>query len=224
MPRNTAGRRSDSGEVIVVPRVARYLEQVLPERGEVLSAMEREAYRRNIPIVGASVGRLLAALAAAANARRIFELGSAIGYSTLWLALGAHPKARIHYTDRSEAFAEEARVYIERAGFQKQVKFHVTSDAVDAMALVPGEFDLVFNDIDKTGYPRALEAAIPRLRIGGIYVADNCLWSGRVTDGRARDPETTALREHNRLALEDPRLLGVVLPLRDGVFVGTRIQ
>jgi predicted O-methyltransferase YrrM len=217
-----AGRREP--EDIVLPRVARYLEQMLPERGEVLAAMEREAHRRNIPIVGPSVGRLLASLAAATNARRVFELGSAIGYSTLWLALGAHPRARIHYTDRSDAFAEEARVYLDRAGFIKQVKFHVAADAVDALSLVPGEFDLIFNDIDKTGYTRALEAAIPRLRIGGIYVADNCLWSGRVTDGRARDPETRELREHNQRAIEDPRLLGVVLPLRDGVFVGTRIQ
>ena len=210
-------------ESIVNARVERYLQQIMPRRGEVLAAMEREAERRDIPIVGPQVGRLLAALAAAVDARRVFELGSAIGYSTLWLCLGSHPKARIHYTDRSEAFAEEARVYIDRAGLSPKVRFHVMPDAVDALALVPGEFDLIFNDIDKTGYPRAFQAAIPRLRIGGMYVADNCLWSARVTDGRSRDPATRALREHNRLAMEDKRLVGAIVPLRDGVFVGTRI-
>ena len=208
---------------IVSRTVAKYLEQGVPARGAVLTAMEREGRRRDIPIVGPQVGRLLAARAAATNARRVFELGSAIGYSTLWLCLGAHPKARVHYTDRSEAFAEEARVYLDRAGFADRVKFHVMDDAVDALAVVPGEFDLIFNDIDKEGYPRAFRAAIPRLRPGGVYVADNCLWSGRVTDGRAKDAATRALREHNRMALEDDRLVGSILPLRDGVFVGTRI-
>lgn len=210
-------------ERIVDERIERYLDQIAPKRGEVLSAMEREAARRDIPIVGPQVGRLLAALAAAVEARRVFELGSAIGYSTLWLCLGSHPKARVHYTDRSEAFAEEARVYIDRAGLSPKVRFHVMPDAVDALALVPGEFDLIFNDLDKAGYPRALKAAIPRLRIGGVYVADNTLWSGRVVDGRARDAATRAMREHNRMAMEDERLVGTIVPLRDGVFIGTRI-
>ena len=208
---------------IVSGCVERYLEEVLPPRGRVLAAMENEARRRGIPIVGPQVGRLLAALAAATGARRVFELGSAIGYSTLWICLGAHPRARVHYTDRSEACAEEARVYLERAGVLERVKFHVVEDAVDALSVAPGHFDLVFNDIDKAGYPRAFREAIPRLRIGGVYVADNCLWSGRVTDGRSRDAATLALRDHNRMAMEDERLVGTILPIRDGVFVGTRI-
>ena len=91
------------------------------------------------------------------------------------------------------------------------------------LAVTPGEFDLIFVDLDKESYPRALKAAIPRLRLGGLYVADNALWSGRVADGRARDAETRALREHNRLALSDERLVGGILPVRDGLFVGTRI-
>lgn len=208
---------------IVSGCVERYLEEVLPPRGRVLAAMENEARRRGIPIVGPQVGRLLASLAAATGARRVFELGSAIGYSTLWICLGAHPRARVHYTDRSEACAEEARVYLERAGVLERVKFHVVEDAVDALSVAPGHFDLVFNDIDKAGYPRAFREAIPRLRIGGVYVADNCLWSGRVTDGRSRDAATLALRDHNRMAMEDDRLVGTILPIRDGVFVGTRI-
>jgi caffeoyl-CoA O-methyltransferase len=208
---------------IVSSRVERYIESITPSRGDVLAAMEHEAERRDIPIVGPQVGRLLACLAGAVNAKRVFELGSAIGYSTLWLCLGSNPRARIHYTDRSEAFCEEARVYIERAGFASKVRFHAMPDAVDALAVVPGEFDLIFNDIDKSGYPRAYKAAVQRLRIGGLYVADNCLWSARVTDGRARDVATRALREHNRLVMDDERLVGTILPIRDGVYVGTRI-
>ena len=137
--------------------------------------------------------------------------------------VGAHPRAKVHYTDRSEACAEEARVYLDRAGFSKMVRIHTVPDAVDALKVAPGEFDLIFVDVDKEGYPRALKAAIPRLRIGGVYVADNVLWGGRVADGRARDAATRALREHNRLALNDERLVGSILPLRDGLFVGTRI-
>ncbi|MHC4820186.1 MAG: O-methyltransferase [Planctomycetota bacterium] len=208
---------------IVSARVERYLDQVLPGRGAVLAAMEREAKRRDIPIVGPHVGRLLAALSRAVNARRVFELGSAIGYSTLWLCLGAHPKGRLHYTDRSNAYAEEARVYLDRAGFGHRVKFHVTESALDALRVVPGQFDLIFNDIDKVDYPRAFEESIPRLRSGGVYIADNCLWSARVTDGRARDEDTRALREHNKIAIRDKRLLSVILPIRDGVFVGTKL-
>jgi predicted O-methyltransferase YrrM len=208
---------------ILDPRVAKYLEDSIPPRGEVLDAMEREAKRRDIPVVGPEVGRILAALAAATGARRVFELGSAIGYSTLWICLGAHPRARIHYTDRSEACAEEARVYLDRAGFSKMVRIHTVRDAVDALKVTPGEFDLIFVDVDKEGYPRALKAAIPRLRLGGVYVADNVLWSGRVADGRARDSATRALREHNRLAFADERLVGSILPVRDGLFVATRI-
>jgi caffeoyl-CoA O-methyltransferase len=208
---------------IVSARVEKYIESITPARGDVLAAMEREALRREIPIVGPQVGRLLASLAAAVGARRVFELGSAIGYSTLWLCLGTHPRARIHYTDRSEAFCEEARVYIERAGFASKVRFHPVPDALDALNVTPGEFDLIFNDIDKDGYPRAIQAAVPRLRIGGLYVADNVLWSGRVTDGRARDRATRAMREHNEMAMDDERLVGTILPIRDGVFVGTRI-
>jgi caffeoyl-CoA O-methyltransferase len=205
-------------------RIERYLDEVMPPRGEVLDAMEREAKRRSIPIVGPQVGRLLMALTAATNARRIFELGSAIGYSTLWLALGAHPRARIHATDRSEASAEEARVYLDRAGFGARVKYHVVPDALEALKVVPGEFDVVFNDIDKVQYPEAFALAVPRLRVGGVYIADNVLWSGRVTDGRARDAETRALRKHNDMCFRDDRIAGTILPLRDGVFVGTRIS
>jgi len=207
---------------IVHPQVERYLAALLPPRDRVLREMEARARREGIPIVGPVVGRILHQLALIARARRVMELGSAIGYSTLWWARAVGPRGKVWYTDGDPANARDARGYLKRAGVLGRVEI-MTGDALECMARVRGTFDIVFCDIDKPGYPAAYEAAMRRLVPGGLLVTDNTLWKGRVTRGPVsvrRDPATAAVQEFNRRAYaSDARGFATLIPLRDGVTV-----
>jgi caffeoyl-CoA O-methyltransferase len=198
--------------------VEKYLYALLPERDEVLRAMEGEAARRNIPIVGPAVGRLFHLLATVSGARRVFEMGSAIGYSTLWWARAVGEGGRVIYTDGDRKNAEEARRNFEKAGVAERVEIRV-GDALELLSEEkPGSFDIIFNDVDKEDYPRVFRLAVPRLRKGGLFVSDNVLWSGRVAQPDP-EPHTRAILEFNRLLYESKQLFTAILPLRDGVAV-----
>ena len=194
-----------------------YLYSVLPARDPVLAEMERLAAKRDIPIVGPAVGRLLALLVEITGAKRIFEMGSAIGYSTIWLARAAGPGAEVFYTDGDPRNAVQAAGYFRRAGVANRVRILV-GDSIKLIDTVPGKFDLIFNDVDKHQYPHAFRRAVPRLRRGGLFVADNTLWSGRVAKP-ARDAATRGIQEFNRLLYRSRDLFPVIIPLRDGVAV-----
>ena len=185
---------------------------------------EEDAARRRIPIVGPAVGRLLAQYVHLTGARRVFELGSAIGYSTIWLARAVGEDGEVFFTDASEENAAEARKNFEEAGVASRVTLRV-GDALASLDATEGEFDLVFNDVDKEGYPDVLRRAVPRLRVGGLLVTDNVLWSGALRLPACEDDaETAAIREFNRLCYERPDLSTMILPLRDGVSVVRRIR
>jgi predicted O-methyltransferase YrrM len=204
---------------IVHPRITRYLASLIPPRDPVLVEMEKRAAREGIPIVGPVVGRLLYQLALIARAKRVMELGSAIGYSTLWWARAVGPSGTVWYSDQSEANAQDAIGYLERGGVARRVHVLV-GDAVKCMAAVKGKFDIVFCDIDKPGYPTALRAAMPRLKRGGLLVVDNTLWKGRVTKRWGGGAATKAVKRLNELVYgDDDRAFSVMLPLRDGVTV-----
>lgn len=208
---------------IVSPAVEAYLYDLLPARDAVLAEMEARAERERIPIVGPLVGRVFQQLAMISGAKRVMELGSAIGYSTIWWARGVGEGGRVWWTDGSAERAVEAREYLTRAGVASRVELLV-GDAVEKMATVPGELDVVFCDIDKHGYPAALDAALPRLRRGGLFVCDNTLWSGRVlSEPPADDRNTAGVRELNRKTFaDDGALFTVLFPLRDGVTVAVK--
>ncbi len=204
---------------VVHPKVARYLESLIPPRDRVLAEMEERAEREGIPIVGPLVGRLFYQLALMTGARRVMELGSAIGYSTMWWAKGVGEDGQVWYTDASEDNARDAIGYLERGGVAHRVHFLV-GDAVKCMKSVKGKFDIVFCDIDKPGYPAALRAAMPRLKPGGLLVVDNTLWSGRVTSRWGGGASTKAVRRLNKLTYaSDDWAFTVLIPLRDGVSV-----
>jgi len=210
---------------IVHPRIERYLQSLVPPRDTVMTEMEARARRESIPIVGPVVGRLFYQLAMVAGARRVMELGSAIGYSTMWWARAVGAGGKVWYTDSDPANARDARGYLRRGGVGDRVEILV-GDALECMARVRGRFDIVFCDIDKPGYPEAYAAAMRRLRRGGLLVCDNTLWKGRVAGGAVsatRDPATAAIQRFNRLAYaSDDSAFATVIPLRDGVTVVVR--
>lgn len=170
---------------ITNPAVDRYMLDLLPERDPVLREMEKEAQRRDIPIVGPAVARVLYQYAQLIHAKRVFELGSAIGYSTLWWARAVGDEGEVFYTDGDQAKADEARTSFERAGVAKRIRVGV-GDALDLLRGQTQEFDIIFNDVDKEDYPRVLDLVPSRLRRGGLFITDNVLWSGRVTAANPR--------------------------------------
>jgi len=199
--------------------VEQYLYELLPERDAVVSEMERYAAEHRVPIIGPAVARLLALFAQVSGAKRIFEMGSAIGYSTIWLARAAGPKGKVHYTDGDPANAQRAREYFRKAGVAKRIKVEV-GDALELLKKTSGKFDLIFNDVDKHQYPDALRAALPKLRRGGLFITDNTLWSGKAARPAApEDAATLGVQEFNRLVYASKELYPVLIPLRDGVTV-----
>jgi len=197
--------------------VEQYIYDILPARDVVLADMEKAASRENIPIVGPAVGRMFYLLAQISGAKRIFEMGSAIGYSTIWWARAAGPKAEIYYTDGDPKNAKRAQEFFKRAGVEKRIRI-MTGDAGTMLERVRGNFDLIFIDVDKHQYPAALKKAVKRLKRSGLLVTDNTLWSGRVTR-KADSPATRGVQEFNRLVYGMNDLFPVMIPLRDGVTV-----
>jgi caffeoyl-CoA O-methyltransferase len=197
--------------------VDKYIYDLLPERDPVVSEIEAYADKNRIPIIGPAVARLLTLLVQVSGATRIFEMGSAIGYSTIWLARAAGPKAQVFYTDGDPENARRAQEYFRKAGVAKRIKVQV-GDALELVKKTPGKFDFIFNDIDKHQYPDALRAALPKLKRGGLFVTDNTLWSGKVARPAAPgDNDTRGVQEFNRLVYSSKDLLPVLIPLRDGV-------
>ncbi len=198
--------------------LSRYDEPVLLE-------MEAEGKERGFPIIGRLVGVTVELLARSVGAKRVFELGSGFGYSAYWFARAVGPSGEVHGTDGDPANEPKALDYLSRAGLAEPIRWHV-GDAVTHLGAAPGEFDVVYNDIDKDGYPAAWMAARERIRVGGLYVCDNVLWSGRVAVQDRDDPRpvyTQAILEHNRMIAEDDRFISSIVPTRDGVFVALRV-
>lgn len=203
--------------------VEQYLYQLAPPRDAVLAEMEQVAAERKIPIVGPLVGRLFFQLAAALGARRVFEMGSAIGYSTIWWARAVGEGGRVIYTDGDRRNADQARRYFERAGVADRIEIRV-GDALEFLSEEkPESFDIVFNDVDKEDYPRVFRVAPRRVRRGGLFVSDNVLWHGRVATVEVDDPQTRAIREFNRLLFASEEMFTTIVPLRDGIALSTRL-
>jgi len=202
---------------ILNTKVEEYLADLLPKRDEVISEMERYAKKHDVPIIGPVVARMIYLMAQISGAKRIFEMGSAIGYSTIWLARAAGPEAEVYYTDGDPANAARARGYFKRAGVENSIQI-MTGDAVNLIDQVPGEFDLIFIDVDKHQYPDALRKAVPRLRSGGLLLTDNVLWSGKVSR-KSTDGRTRAIQQFNKLIYSSSELFPIIIPLRDGVAV-----
>jgi caffeoyl-CoA O-methyltransferase len=205
-----------------------WIEATSPRVHPVLEEIERAAEPDHVPILDRASGRVLAALAA--GRREILEIGTAFGYSTLWMALAQPPDGRIVTIDPDRSRTERARTFWAEAGIAEGRIEVVTARALDALRdddpRLRGPFDLVFIDALKHEYGDYLEAVLPRLAPGALVVADNVLWSGRVSGARAASDErpddlTEALRRFNAAALHDPRLAATILPVGDGLLTAT---
>ena len=202
---------------ITVAEVEDYLYAMLPARDEVLTEMEADATKNQVAIVGPAVARVLYQLATISGAKKIFEMGSAIGYSTIWWARAVGEGGRVVYTDGDPKRAERARRYFERAGVSQRITVRV-GDALEILSEEKEYYDIIFNDVDKIDYPRVFRLALPRLKSGGLFITDNVLWSGRLRNPNP-DAETKAILEFNKLICESPDLFTTILPIRDGVSV-----
>lgn len=205
-----------------------YLEGLLPPRAPELAAMEAYAKERDFPIIGPVSGQLCYLVARLCGATRVFELGSGFGYSTAWfaqavtdnLADGAPAHAQdavVHHTVWDDALSAQARTHIAAMGFGDLVKFHI-GEAVEALTRSDGPFDLIFMDIDKQGYPGAIDEIQRKLRPGGVLIVDNMLWNGRVYDTGNSEPETVAIRRLGELT-SGSAWTPIIVPVRDGVLV-----
>lgn len=208
---------------ITSPAVEEYLYNFTPVRDPVLTEMEQLAAERRIPIVGPLVGRLFLQLAQITGAKTVFEMGSAIGYSTIWWARGVSPGGRVIFTDGDRRNADQARKFFERAGVLNQVDIRI-GDALEILSEQKSEFDIVFNDVDKEDYPRVFRVALPRVRKGGLFISDNVLWHGDVADPAHNDSQTKAIREFNRLLFKSNELNTTILPLRDGIALAIKTR
>ncbi len=209
---------------IVNPDVDRYLRDLLGGQHEIATEMEQVAKERSFPIVDRVVGVTLEVLARSVGAKRVLEMGSGYGYSAYWFARAVGEGGEVHMTEGDAENQRQAMDYLGRAGFSDRVHSHV-GNALEIIDELDGEFDVVFCDIDKDGYPAAWRKASERIRVGGLYLCDNVLWSGRVAVEDPEDPRpdwTKAVHEHNTAIATDERYRSTIIPTRDGVTVAVR--
>jgi len=204
------------------PEILAYLHKLAPEPNPILKEMESVAVEQNFPAVGPLVGGVLYQMVKLTSAKMIFELGSGFGYSALWMALAASEEAQIVCTEFDHQKAEAGLKYLGRAKQLHKVIYEV-GDGLESFRRYQGPFDLIFLDLDKEHYPKALEIAVPRLRPGGVLLADNVLWSGRVLDEDIRDPATEGIRQFNINVAHHPELFTTILPIRDGLSLSIKV-
>ncbi|MBV6522844.1 MAG: putative O-methyltransferase [Gemmatimonadaceae bacterium] len=208
---------------LISQQVASYLDRLVPPRDALTARLEEEAAESDFPIIGPACGHLCYLLARLTGARQVFELGSGFGYSTAWFARAVRENGggTVHHVVWDEALSVRARKYLGELGFADTVTFHV-GEAVATLDAAVGPFDLVFNDIDKSGYPHSLGVIERQLRPGGLLIADNLLWSGRIFDSADRSLGTEGIRQFTQLVFASPQWSGSIVPIRDGLLVARR--
>jgi caffeoyl-CoA O-methyltransferase len=205
---------------ITDPRIEKYLKKLAPEGDPLLLEMEDLALGRGFPIVDRLVGRLLFVITRLKKPRLVVELGSGFGYSAYWFARALPEGSTVVLTDRSEENIGRARQTFEQAGMAQKAEFRA-GDALD-IAREYRDIDILFIDMDKRDYPRAVKALIPHLAPHALIIADNSLWYGRMLEG-VNDEETRGIEEFNRLMAGHPEFFTSIVPLRDGVLISLKV-
>ncbi len=204
-----------------------YLERLLPGRDLLLAEMERYADEHGVPIADPEVATFLEITVRAIQARRVLEVGTAIGYADIFMARAMPPDGKVATIDISDEMIGKAREYVKRAGLEDRVEFHKGS-ALAVIQTLDGPFDLVYLDAVKEEYRAYLDLALPLTRVGGVFVCDNVLWKGQVASGRLLADHyrrsTEALRSFNDYFAHHPQLLAQILPIGDGLAYGVRVR
>lgn len=204
--------------------VLRYLETVHPAPNPLLLELEQHGRKDGIPIVSRETGRFLSVLVHMMQANRILEIGTAYGYSTLWMALAQPPMGKIWTIDTDSNRTDVALSYFRRADEDDYITIF-NQDAIELLEnFQQRNLDIVFIDADKHQYHDYLDLVIPMLKRSGIVVIDNCLLGGDVLPSGPDDPTTNAMREFNEYFLSHPQLTAAILPLGDGTGIGARIE
>jgi len=198
-----------------------YLQKVTPPRTAVLKEMEKLAEKKDFPIIGPLVGRFLYQLVKFTGARRVFELGSGYGYSAVWFALALPEGGKVFCTDGEEENWQRAENFFKKAGLLNRLHFQV-GDGVEILKKSAGKFDIILNDIDKEDYPKALKAAIPKLKKGGILVSDNMFRDGEIFK-HPKDSDSRGVITYTKMIYSDKRLFSSIMPIRDGISISIKL-
>jgi len=207
------------------PALTAYLESLVERPHPLLLEMEQRAAETNFPIVGPVVGQLFYWLTRLTGARRVFELGSGFGYSTAWFAFAVRDNGGgvVHHTVWDAELSQQAQDYLRRMGLSEVMTYHV-GEAVETLQHVGGEYDIIFCDIDKQGYPASLPVVKQHLRVGGLALYDNMFWSGRVWDSEDTSEATEAIRTLTKQIMRDPDWQTLLFPMRDGVLAAIKLR
>jgi predicted O-methyltransferase YrrM len=205
---------------ISYPKVEEYLASLVPPREPEMQKMEEYAEENDFPIIGPACGYYCYQLARMTNAKSIFELGSGYGYSTAWFAKAVKENGggAVHHTVWDEDLSKRAQGHLSALGSAELVKFHL-SEAVQALRQTEGPFDIIFNDIDKEGYPDSLPVIKEKLRHGGLLIIDNMIWHGQILDPNNHETSTEAIRRFTRDITTDLDWIVSLIPARDGMIV-----
>jgi len=198
-----------------------YLQKVTPPRPEVLQEMERLAREKDFPVIGPLVGRFLYQLVKISGAKRVFEMGSGYGYSGLWFALALPREGKVFCTDGDEMNCQKAKFFFKKAGVLQKLNFEV-GDGVEILKKRKAQFDIILNDIDKKDYPQALEAAIPKLKKGGVLVSDNMFRGGEVFKD-PHHPNSRGVITYTKRIYADKKLFSSIMPIRDGISISIKL-
>ncbi|HEX8027583.1 MAG TPA: O-methyltransferase [Vicinamibacterales bacterium] len=207
--------------------VSAYLATLRRDPHERLSVIDQEGRAEGLPLVYPDTGALLHTLARASGARRILEIGTAIGYSTLWMATALPADGTLISMEYDGARASRARDHFAAAGYGDRISV-IVGDATRFLHKVAGPFDLIFQDSDKKLYEPMVDRLVDLLRPGGLLVADNVLWNGEVIPGyvtsrKYSDEDTAAILAYSKRVAGDPRLYTSFLQVGDGVSVSVKL-
>jgi predicted O-methyltransferase YrrM len=199
------------------------LEKLVPPRTSELAAMEAYASEHNFPIVGPVAGQLCYLLARLIGAQRVFELGSGYGYSTAWFARAVQENGGgvVHHVVWDDKLSQMARKHLAALGYEGIVQYHV-GEAVEALRNTDATFDIIFNDIDKAGYPASVPVMVEKLRPGGLVIIDNMLWSGQIFDEKDKSEATVGVREVTKMLTDSSQWVSTLAPIRDGLIVAMK--
>ena len=200
--------------------VQEYIASLVPPREPELQKMEEYAEKNKFPIIGPACGYYCYQLARMLNAKSIFELGSGYGYSTAWFAKAVRENGGgvVHHTVWDDGLSKSAREHLSAMGLSDLVQFH-NAEAVETLRQTAGPFDIIFNDIDKEGYPNSLPVTKEKLRHGGLLIIDNMIWHGQTLDPNDHEESTEAIRRFTRDITSDLDWIVSLIPARDGMIV-----